>query len=178
MIKKEDTIIIGKFHKTHALKGELNAVLEVDSDIFADEIPILVEIDGIIVPFYIESFRKKGSTSNLIIIDGVNSEEDARKFVNKEIRILRSEAEKLGIESEDDENFIGYTIVEANTSKEIGVVTEIDNTTENILFIVDKGDDSFLYIPAVEEFISDIDDDCKKLIMNLPEGLMEINTTE
>ncbi len=61
MIKKEDIVEIGKFQKTHALKGELNALLDIDGDYAADGNALVVAVDGIYVPFYAESVRPKGS---------------------------------------------------------------------------------------------------------------------
>ena len=57
MIYSTDIEQIGKFLKTHALKGELNAQLEIDADFLRPEIPIIMDIDGIFVPFYPESVR-------------------------------------------------------------------------------------------------------------------------
>ena len=42
MIKEEDTIKIGKFQKTHALKGELNALLDIDPEYFTDKYKITI----------------------------------------------------------------------------------------------------------------------------------------
>ena len=75
MIKEEDTLIIGKFQKTHALKGELNAIIDIDPECFVEGKPLIVEIDGILVPFYVDTYRKKGSLSILIKLDGIESEE-------------------------------------------------------------------------------------------------------
>ena len=63
MIKKEDIVAIGKFQKTHALKGELNALLDIDGDYAADGHPLIIDIDGIYVPFYAETVRPKGAES-------------------------------------------------------------------------------------------------------------------
>lgn len=51
MIKEDEIIEIGKFQKTHALQGELNALLDVDLDFAEEDHPLIVEIDGIYVPF-------------------------------------------------------------------------------------------------------------------------------
>ncbi len=59
MIEVNDIVAIGKFQKTHALKGELNAILEIDSEFLEEGNAIIAEIDGIYVPFYIKSIRKK-----------------------------------------------------------------------------------------------------------------------
>ncbi len=65
MIEKKDIVEIGKFQKTHALKGELNALLNVPEEYVEDGNPLIVEMDGILVPFYTESFRSNDATSFL-----------------------------------------------------------------------------------------------------------------
>lgn len=42
-------------------------------------------MDGILVPFFVEDFRYKTDTVVLVKLEDVNSEEDARMFVGKEV---------------------------------------------------------------------------------------------
>lgn len=51
MIEEKDIKAIGKFQKTHALKGELNAILDIDSEYVSEGNAVVVDIDGIFVPF-------------------------------------------------------------------------------------------------------------------------------
>lgn len=68
MIEEKDIKAIGKFQKTHALKGELNAILDIDSEYVSEGNAVVVDIDGIFVPFFASSVRPKGSTSYLSLI--------------------------------------------------------------------------------------------------------------
>ena len=54
MIKKEDVFKIGQFAKPHGIKGEI--ALVTNSDVFddSDDPYIVCEMDGILVPFFIE----------------------------------------------------------------------------------------------------------------------------
>jgi 16S rRNA processing protein RimM len=182
MIQRTDITEVGKFLKTHALKGELNVVMEVDADIFDDsDVAIIVDMDGIYVPFYCESIRRKGSMAYLIKIDGVDTETEAKQFVNKEIYISKVDLKKIDENSdhEDDDDggyadeFIGYTIKDAALG-EIGVITDIDISTANPLFIVECSDE-LIYIPIADEFITLIDSDNHAIEMDLPQGLIELN---
>lgn len=91
MIDKEKLVEIGKFQKTHALKGELNAILDIPEEYVKDGNPLIIETDGIPVPYYAESIRGKGTTSFLIKLEGVDSVEDAAEFVNSAILVPRDE---------------------------------------------------------------------------------------
>lgn len=179
MINKEEIINIGKFQKTHALKGELNMISDIDPEYFLEGNPLIVEYDGILVPYYVESVRPKGSTSFLIKLNGIDSEEAASEFVNKEIGMLRKDADEwLGEEYDDNESLIGYNIIEHSTNKIIGSIEDIEDSTANVLFVLEDQQGNEIYIPANPEFIVEIDDDNKKIIMNLPEGLIELNAKD
>lgn len=178
MIREEETIKVGKFQKTHALKGELNAILDIDPECFVEGKPLIVQIDGILVPFFLDSIRNKGTVSYLIKIEGIDSEEDARGFVNKDILLLKKDAEEYQISTDVDEDFIGFTIIDEKTGKIIGTIENVDDSTDNVLFIVNADKEFPLYIPAVDDFVSNIDEDEQKLYMKLPEGLIEMNELE
>lgn len=176
MITKDEIVEIGKFQKTHALQGELNAVLDVDEDFLDDHRALVVEIDGIYVPFFTESARTKGATSFLIKLKGVDSQEEAQKLVNKEIYGLRKDL----IDYMDDpdmeltNSFINYEIIDKHAGP-IGKVADVDNTTANVLFVIETPDGDTVYVPVVDEFIEEIDDDAAKIFVNLPDGLVELN---
>ena len=175
MILEAQIIEIGKFQKPHALKGELNALLDIDPD-YMDNKPLVVNTDGIFVPFFIESLREKGTYSYLIKLEGVDSEDEAKKFVNKKIFMMRKDVEEW-IENQETElgnELIGYQIKDSKTSDEIGRIVAIEQNTDNPLFIVEKLGEEF-YIPVTDDFIIEIDDKDKIIFMDLPDGLIDIN---
>ncbi len=178
MIKEDDIIEIGKFQKTHALKGELNAVLDICEDYLTEDNPVIVDMDGIFVPFYAESVRPKGSTSYLIKLQGVDSIEEASKFVNKAIYGLRNDM--LEYFDADDEDVAlpneleGYEVIDSEIGS-LGTLVRIDDTTINTLMIIDGGAYGEIYIPFNEEFIDRIDDENREIITSVPEELLSIN---
>lgn len=178
MISKSDIIEIGKFRKTHALKGELNASLDVDADFVNDGNPLIVEMEGIPVPFYVESIRPKGSETFLVKLNGVDSGDEASAFVNKEIYALRSDlgkyydADPEELIAEDD--LIGSRIVDSVLG-EIGVLKDIDTSTQNTLLVAENPGGKEFFIPYVDEFINDHDPETKIIHVSLPEGLLDIN---
>lgn len=175
MITKDEIIEIGKFQKTHALKGELNALLDVDEDYAADGHPLIVEMDGIFVPFYAESVRPKGAESCLVKLKDVDSQEVAQQFVNKPVYALRSELVNYYDVPEDEivADFVGFKIVDRHLG-EVGTVTDIDDTTANVLFVVERPDGGTVLIPVADEFIEGIDTDAKLIHTSLPDGLIEM----
>lgn len=176
MIRKEDIVEIGKFQKTHALKGELNALLDIEPDYAFDGNPLIVETDGIFVPFYPESVRPKGSESFLVKLRDIDSQEQAQQFVNKKIYGLRADLVDYfdDPEAELTADFVGFRIVDSSLG-EIGTVTDIDDSTANVLFVVESPDGDTIYVPVAEEFIDAIDDDNMTIETTLPDGLVELN---
>lgn len=177
MIKEEDVVEIGKFQKTHALRGELNAILDVEPEYLEDHNPLIVVMDGIRVPFYANSVRPKGTTSYLIKLDGVDGVDEADGFVNKPIYGLRKDLAKYYDVPEEeivfDSDLIGYDVVDRAIGN-IGKVMSIDDSTMNALLVV-YSPEGEVYIPYNEDFIDSIDDEGKKILMDLPEGLVHLN---
>lgn len=176
MILKEDLIKVGKFQKTHALKGELNMISDIDSEYFEEGNPMIVEYEGIPVPYYVESIRKKGSTSYLVKLEGVETEETASTFVNKEIMILKKDAEEwLGEEIYESDALTGYQVIDSDSKVKIGEIVDVDYSTANLLFIVENEEGDEIMVPANEDLILKIDDEAKSIIMKLPDGLINLN---
>lgn len=179
MIDKKDLIAIGKFQKTHALKGELNVILNIEEDYLQSGNALVVEMDGLFVPFFATGIRPKGNTSFLVKLEGIDSETEAKKFVNKDIYAIRSQlAPFLEMEEDelrDEDHLSGYEIIDEISGDKIGIIMSVDSSTQNLLFIVEDENGKELLIPAVDDLISEIDDENKKIIMSLPEGLADIN---
>lgn len=178
MIEEKNITPVGKFQKTHGLKGELNAVLDIDFEFFAEGYPLILNVEGAFVPFYAESIRGKGATTSLIKLKDIDSQDEARIFVNE---VIYAEKENLkefmGEAGEDlllEDDLEGYRVVDENLG-EIGVISRVDTTTENILFIVDDGEGEEIYIPAADDFIVAIDEDRREVVTTLPEELVNLN---
>lgn len=181
MITADEILKFGTFLKPHGIKGELNAQLDYDEMEITDFGCIVIDIDGIFVPFYIDGVRPKSAHTELLHIEGINTEAEAKEFTGKTIYVLRRELPE-NPESEDNEGFylsdlISFRIISDNDSVEIGSIEDFDDSTENALFIVrpSEGSGNHIYIPATDEFITGINPDERTITMNLPEGLTSLN---
>lgn len=175
MIKLSEIAEIGRFNKPHGIKGEIS--VSVDGNIDLDDIKcIIVRIEGIFVPFFINSVRPKTADTSLITIDGIDSEEKAQELTNRDIYILRSdlpeeETDEDGLYASD---LIGYEINDI-TSGNIGVIENINDSTQNILFIVRTPEGKELYIPVAEEFILSVDPDNETVRTDIPIEILTLN---
>ncbi len=172
MITQDEIYEIGYTAKTHGVKGELSFSFT-KSNFDIEKLPYFIfNIDGLFVPFFIENYRNSTDTNALVKLEGINDGENARlitkhtAYIHNKF-ILEESKEEQGLSS-----FIGYTLVDLHLGP-IGEITQVDQSTVNALFIIDKKQEELL-IPATEDFIKLIDNKNKTIQMNLPEGL--INT--
>ena len=173
MIKREDLIKIGQFNKPHGIKGEISFTFT--NDIFDEsECEFLIcEIDGIFVPFVIESYRFKSNATALIKFESVETDTQAKLFTNLDVyfpkQYLKEEASS---EITSWDYFIGYTLAD-DTLGNIGSIIDVDETTINVLFIVERAGEEIL-IPASEDLITGIDTENKIIKIAIPEGLIDL----
>lgn len=177
MITKEEVLKIGKITKPHGLQGEL--AFHFETDIFDElELPYFIcEKDGILVPFFIEDYRFKNDETGLVKFEGIDDEKEAKNLVNADLYIARKfiPEEMDPVELEGSSFYVGYHIL-TKEKEEIGEITAIDDSTENILFELSTPDGEELLIPAQDEFIVEIDDKKRTITMDLPEGILLLNT--
>ena len=167
MIREEDVYKIGKIGKPHGVSGEVT--LRFTDDVFdrVDADYLVLMVDGILVPFFMEEYRFRSDEVALVKFEDIDSVERASELTGCEVFFPRELAD-------DDEGeltwsqIVGYDILDADSHKLIGRIASVDETTINVLLELDDG----TLIPAAEEFIIDIDHKERKMFMRLPEGLV------
>ena len=173
MIKVEDVYRIGLINKPHGVHGEL--LFSFDDDIFdrmeADY--IICMMDGILVPFFFESYRFRSDSTALIKLEGIDTEQQARRMTNVEVFFPKEHVEELDDNELTWSYFVGFLIKDVNEG-EIGKVIDVDDSTINTLFVVDHNDTEVL-IPAQEDFIVDLDRGKRVITMQIPAGLLDLN---
>ncbi len=172
MIKEDELFLVGNTQKPHAIHGEMSVTFS-NHSFDLDECPFVVlNIDGIFVPFFIESYRYKTDTTALIKFEGIDSDVAAKKLSNLSIYLPLKYRQESGNDEDNIRYFIGFKVMDSVLG-ELGRIADIDDTTANVLFVLatPKGDE--LLIPATDNFVEKIDDKKQILYMHLPEGLIE-----
>ena len=169
MIKKEEVYKIGRLGKTHGVRGEISFLF--DDAVFdrVDADYLILEIDGILVPFFIEEYRFKTDSNALMKFDGIDTQERARELTGCDVWFPRAMAES----DEDGISWaaiVGFDIIESESGKTVGRIASVDDSTINILFCLEDG----RLIPASEELIIAIDQQARTITMQLPEGLLNL----
>lgn len=171
MINIDDFVKIGTFAKPHGVKGEVTMLFI--NDIFdrSECDCIICLIDGIPVPFFIESYRFKGNTTAIIKLEGVDEEKEAKAFAGREVYFPKKEME-LEEEHLSWDYFIGFKVIDEEHGL-LGDVTDVDESTINVLFQV-SGEKGEILIPANEHLISKIDHEARIIHVVVPEGLLHL----
>lgn len=181
MINECDIFPAGTLVKTHGVKGEIVVQLDRDIDIKQARC-IVINIDGIYVPFFLDEIRMRSANSLLIHIDGINSESEAKELCGNDIYLLKSDYADCGQDTDEDDGFylsdlIGFLVVTPEGQR-IGRITDFDDSTENVVLMVaavDDSSDSISYIPIADELIEDIDKNKREIVMIVPSGLIGLN---
>ena len=172
MILKEDIFPIGQIIKPHGVNGEMSFNFTTDVFDSEDVAFFIMELNGILVPFFIEEYRFKSNSTGLVKLNGVNSDDQAREYSGLTVFVSKDYLEKVEDTDIELDYFVGFQLVD-KTKGSLGIVTEVDQTTENALFVIPTADDELL-IPVGETYIDNIDHLKKIIYLNLPEGLLEI----
>jgi len=173
MIQPESLYQIGTIAKAHGLRGEV--VFHFSDDIFdtADADHLILGIDGTLVPFFIEEYRFRGDASALIKFDGIHSVEQARPILGCPVYIEKElAAERGGEQPQTLAYFVGFTVTDERMGL-LGHIEDVDDQTENWLFLVRTADGRQIMLPAHEDLILDIDHEQRAIRMRLPEGILD-----
>lgn len=172
MIKKEDCFKIGVFSKTHGLGGDLIISVENDFPEQYEEESIFVDIDGGLVPFFIEEdgLRTRNHTSYIVKLEDIDSSDKAERLLSSSVYLpknLFSEEDSMSLNMLE-----GFLIIDEKRG-ELGKIERIDDFSGNIVFTI-LIDSIEVMIPLVEEQVLDIDYDKKNITLQLPDGLIDL----
>jgi len=171
-MRKEDCYFLGKITRKHGLAG--NVILKLDTDqpeLYNKLESIFVEVNGLLVPFFIE--KSSWSKSDALIILFKNSTEAlADQVIGRDVYLPLSTLPKLTGKQFYYHEVIGFEIREEN-GKSCGVISSVnDNTAQHYFHL--KFADKDVVIPMIKDWILEVNRDDKYITMQLPEGLMDV----
>ncbi len=178
MIRPEEVIEIGTLQKPHGTEGEITLLCANNVFEMAEEPDFIVcDMEGILVPFFLESYRYKGAMSVLLKLEDVDTLESARRFQGVKVYLHRRFLPQTDEAGEmEDEFLIGFRVEEEREGC-IGTVKRVDDSTANVLLVVEHNGEEVL-IPLHEEFVRKVDEEAHTLYLSMPEGLLQLNQKE
>lgn len=166
-------IEIGYIQRTHGIKGEMLVTFDADQHLDPEKLEsVFVEIDGIPVPFFITSLNIQRDSKAIVKLSEVDSIDQAEHFVGFKL-VIPGQAT-----SNTDEiyfsDLVGFSVY-LSQGDLFGTITLYTDYGLNATFDVLTPTGKQVIIPAAEELINEIDVPNRKIEMNLPEGLLDLN---
>ncbi len=172
-MRKEDCFYLGKIAKKFSFKGEVLIYLDTDEpELYENMESVFVEFNNNLVPFFIENSNLHKNDFLRVRFEDVNNEEEADKILGLPVYLPLKMLPKLTGNKFYFHEVIGFKVED----KRLGIVGEIQSINDcsaQPLFEVLNGNVEIL-IPMIDHFLVKIDRDNKKVIMDLPEGLIEM----
>ncbi len=169
----KDALQIGFIVKTRGVNGEL--VLEAKESSVLENIKesVHLEIDGLLVPFFISQIHNISSTRVRVTLDWIDSENKAVKLVSCPVFIPTDTIQKQhNTDTFSPMLLEGFKVID-QTHGDIGIVSQYIDQANNPLLIILK-DRSEILIPFQPDLIQEIDTKNKTLYIDTPEGLIDL----
>ena len=172
-MRKEDCFYLGKIAKKFSFKGEVLIYLDTDEpELYENMESVLVEFNKNLVPFFIENSSLHKNDFLRVQFEDVDTEEEADSILNCEVYLPLNMLPKLSGNKFYFHEVIGFEIEDKRLGV-FGKIVSINDSSAQPLFEVINGNVEIL-IPMIDQFLVKIDRENKKVIMDLPEGLVEM----
>jgi 16S rRNA processing protein RimM len=169
-----NNILLGRITKVSGYEGAIAVRLE---KIFTENIPqmesVFLEIEGRPVPFFISDQEYSGADILKLSFEGYTSTEKISEFIGCRV-FLTDETFDTTEQKTDKQILTGYQVFTDN-DKPLGIISDVISNNGQWLLSVLSPDKKEILIPFHEHFIISINKKKKIIIMDIPEGLLEIN---
>jgi 16S rRNA processing protein RimM len=172
-------IAVGIIRKAHGVRGEASVEPWTDSaDRFAElsAVTLVSPDEAKTRAVEIESTRAHGERA-LVKFAGIDSPEAVNLLQGWTIEIPEEDARAL----DDDEYFIhdliGLTLFDGE-GRQRGVVANVLEGGGGLLLEVKRGDGRTFELPFVADLCTEIDLEAKRMVVNLPEGLDDLDAVK
>lgn len=172
-MQKSDCFYLGKIVSKYSYKGEVLVKLDTDEpDIYENMESVFVSLGNNLIPFFIEKCVLHKSSLLRIRFEEVANESDADKVMGSELYLPLSFLPKLEGNKFYFHEVIGFTLMDS-VHGDIGIISGINDTTNQALFEADK-DGKQLLIPINDEIITKVDRRGRTIHVTTPEGLVDL----
>lgn len=172
----KDTYFLGKITRTHGLKG--NVVLKLDTDqpeMYNELQGVFIEINGLLVPFFIENQQWTKDNSKIISFKN-STPKMVEQIVNRNVYLPLFTLPQLTGNQFYYHEVIGFSVVQENGTV-CGNITAINDQTAQHYFILDL-EGKEVIIPIIKDWMISVNRENKSIMMQLPEGLMDVFLTK
>jgi len=168
----EDYFRVGTILKPKGLKGELHLYVDFDGLQDIKFTSLFIEIAGKLVPYFVSSIKYLQKNAAYLILEDVDAIEKASPLVKKHIYLpnkLKPKKKKSEFTLMD---LVGFTAVDENEG-ELGEITDVHEYPKQFIATVTYQGCEVLF-PLNEEIIKSIDVVKEIVLVDLPEGLLDV----
>lgn len=144
----------------------------IKADEFKKRESVFIEIDGLLVPFFIEEFKTATSESAIVKFEGIDTGNRARIFTGNEVYVDANQIKKKKKSPDEFPDLKGYRVIDDKLGF-VGIAGELEEITNNPLLRVMHEGKEYL-IPVHEDIILEIDDQIREVRIIAPQGLFEL----
>ena len=164
--------LIARILKSNGTEGEvLMTFLGMDPEEINLKEPVFVEFDGLPVPFFFESFTRRGNNRALVHLTGVRNLADADELAGRDVFLEASD-------EEDEEDIIGWTVLDA-TGTVVGKVRDYEDIPGNLWIWVERDARSEsgmtgkeVLLPLHDDLILEVNPETETIMLEIPDGLL------
>ena len=172
-MQKEDCFYLGKIVKKYSFKGELLVKLDTDDpSTYTKMESVFIDKNKSLIPFFIERSSLHKSTLLRVKFEDIDSEEDADKLLKSELYLPLEFLPQLTGNKFYYHEIVGFEAEDLSFGL-VGIVKGVNDTTNQAILEIDRNDSEIL-IPLIDDFIKSVDREQKKIILAVPEGLIDI----
>ena len=172
-MQKEDCFYLGKIVKKYSFKGELLVKLDTDDpSIYTKMESVFIDKNKNLIPFFIERSSLHKSTLLRVKFEDIDSEEDADKLLKSELYLPLEFLPQLTGNKFYYHEIFGFEAEDLSFGL-IGIIKGVNDSTNQAILEIDRNGSEIL-IPLIDDFIKSVDREQKKIILAVPEGLIDI----
>jgi 16S rRNA processing protein RimM len=170
---QDNCFLLGYIVRTHGTAGNVVVFLDVDyPDDYEDLESVYVEIKGELVPYFIQDINLQKQSNAIVSFEDVDTMAKAQALVGNSLYLPLEDLEELGNEDFYYHEIKGFSVIDQQKG-ELGIVTDVYTLNGQDLISMDY-EGSEVLIPTAVEIVLRADKLNKQLIVNLPEGLLEV----
>ena len=157
---------VAKVLKSNGTDGELLiSFFAMDPEDLEISEPVFILFDGLPVPFFVQSLRRRGQNKALVHLNGIYDLKDCEEVCGKDIYLPADAEAAYG---EGDFSFlVGWELRDAG--KSLGRIADFVDIPGNPCLELEDG----RLVPLHEDFITAVDEDAAVVEMELPSGLLD-----
>ncbi len=174
MITRDEVFKIGRMGRPHGLRGEMD--FRFTDDVFdqTDADYIVCDVEGLLVPFFIEEYRFRTDDQAIIKLEGLDNDDKARLLQGADVYFPRSLATQRDDEMVSWQALTGFDVLDVSAGH-LGTVARVDESSANTLLEIVTDQQTDLLLPVHPDLVEQLDMQQRTLTLRLPEGLLSLN---